>query len=86
MMAPGENYVPMHAYRFNRDVIDNLIHDLWTFWHGGRELSHTDLNLRVTVDFSGMVDPAFLDAEVERIGPLRRPNSRCRLGAWSYLV
>ena len=23
------------------------------------------------VDFSGMVDPAFLDAEVERIGPLR---------------
>ena len=35
MMAPGENYVPMHAYRFNRDAIDNLIHDLWSFWHGG---------------------------------------------------
>ena len=30
-MAPGENYVPMHAYRFNRDAIDNLIHDLRTF-------------------------------------------------------
>ena len=53
MMAPGENYVPMHAYRFNRNAIDNLIHDLWTFWHGGRELSRTDRNLRVKVDFSG---------------------------------
>jgi hypothetical protein len=31
MMAPGENYVPMHAYRFNRNAIDNLILDLWTF-------------------------------------------------------
>src|ERR671912_2181549 len=71
MIAPGENYVPMHAYRFNRDTIDNLIHDLWTFWRGGRELSRTDRNLWVKVDFSGMVDPAFLDAEVERIRPLR---------------
>ena len=43
MMAPGENYVPMHAYRFNRDAIDNLIHDLWTFWHGRRELSRPDM-------------------------------------------
>jgi GNAT superfamily N-acetyltransferase len=74
MMAPGENYVPMHAYRFNRDAIDNLIHDLWTFWHGGRKLSRTDRNLRVKVDFSDLVDPAFLDAEVERIGPLRSPS------------
>ena len=74
MMAPGENYVPMHAYRFNRDAIDNLIHDLWRFWHGGRELSRPDRNLRVKVDFSGMVDPAFLDAEVERIGQLRSRN------------
>jgi GNAT superfamily N-acetyltransferase len=74
MMAPGENYVPMHAYRFNRNAIDNLIRDLWTFWHGGQELSRPDLNLRVKVGFSGMVDPAFLDAEVERIGQLRSPN------------
>jgi len=74
MMAPGENYVPMHTYRFNRAAIDNLIHDLWTFWTGGRELSRTDRNLRVKVDFSDMVGPAFLDAEVERIGPLRSPN------------
>ena len=65
MMAPGENYVPMHAYRFNRDTIDNLIRDLWSFWHGGGELSRPDRNLRVKVDFSDMVDPAFLDAEVE---------------------
>src|SRR3954453_12622375 len=55
MMAPGENYVPMHAYRFNRNTIENLINDLWTFWHGGRELRRTDRNLRVKVDFSGMV-------------------------------
>ena len=70
MMAPGENYVPMHAYRFDRDAIDNLIRDLWTLWHKGRELTRADRNLRVEVDFSGMVDPAFLDAEVERIGPI----------------
>jgi len=74
MMAPGENYVPMHAYRFNRDTIDNLIRDLWGLWHGGRELSRPDRNLRVKVDFSGMVDPAFLDAQAERIGQLRSPN------------
>ena len=66
MMAPGENYVPMHAYRFNRHTLDNLIDDLWAFWHEERELSLADRNLRVKVDFSGMVDPAFLDAEVER--------------------
>ena len=29
----------MHAYRFNRDAIENPIHDLWAFWHGGQELS-----------------------------------------------
>jgi len=74
MMAPGETYVPMHAYRFDRDALDNLIRDLWTVWHGGRELSRTDPNLRVKVDFSGLVDPAFLDAEVERIGPRRSPK------------
>ncbi len=74
MMGPGENYVPMHAYRFNRDAIDNLIRDLWTFWHGERELSRADWNVRVKVDFSDMVGPAFLDAEVERIGPRRSPN------------
>jgi len=74
MMAPGETYVPMHAYRFDRDALDNLIRDLWAFWHGGREVSRTDPNLRVKVDFSGLVDPAFLDAEVERIGLRRSPN------------
>jgi hypothetical protein len=74
MIAPGEHYVHMHTYRFNRDAIDDLIHDLWIFWHGERELSRTDRNLRVNVDFSSMVDPAFLDAEVERIGPPRSPN------------
>jgi hypothetical protein len=33
-----------------------------------------DQNVRVKVEFSGLVDPAFLDAEVERIGPRRGPN------------
>ena len=64
----------MHAYRFNRDAIDNLIHDLWSFWHGGRELNRPDRSLRVKVDFSSMVDPTFLDAEVERIGQLLSRN------------
>jgi hypothetical protein len=74
MIAPGENYVPMHAYRFNGDAIDNLIHDLWTFWQGSRELSRSDWDVRLDVDFSDLVDPAFLDAEVERIGPRRSAN------------
>jgi GNAT superfamily N-acetyltransferase len=74
MIAPGEDYVPMHAYRFNRDDIDNLIHDLWTFWNGGRELNRPDLNVRVSVDFSDMVDPAFLKAEVARMGPRTTQN------------
>ncbi|MDF2971060.1 MAG: hypothetical protein K0R61_1510 [Microvirga sp.] len=75
MMAPGENYVPMHAYRFNHHAIDNLIRDLWALWHAGRELTCEDRNLRLKVDFAGMVDPAFLDARVERIGPIC-PNWR----------
>ena len=51
MMAPGEDYVPMHAYRFDSKAIDNLIRDLWSFWHGARELSRPDWNLRMKVDF-----------------------------------
>ena len=74
MMAPGENYVPMHGYRFKRGAIDNLIHDLWTFWRAGGELSRTDMNLQLKVDFSGLVDLAFLDVEVERIGTTRHSN------------
>ncbi len=74
MMAPGENYVPMHGYRFNRGAIDNLIHDLWTFWRAGGELSRTDTNPQLKVDFSGLVDPAFLDVEVERIGTTPQPH------------
>ena len=69
MMAPGEDYVPMHGYRFNRDAIDNLIRDLWSFlarWPGARR---PDMNVRVNVDFSDMVDPAFLNAEVARMDP-----------------
>jgi hypothetical protein len=68
MMAPGENYVPMHAYRFKRAAIDNLIRELWTFWHGPRELSRADWSVRLKVDFTDLVDPAFLDTEVERMG------------------
>jgi hypothetical protein len=74
MMAPGEDYVPMHGYRFDRGTIENLIHDLWSFWHGTRELVRADWNVRVTVDFSGMVDPAFLDAEIARSGPRPGPE------------
>ena len=41
--------------------------------------------MRVKVDFSDMVDPAFLDAEVERVGPRRSPNKGGRWGAQGYL-
>ncbi len=74
MMAPGENFVPMHAYRFNRGVIDNLIRDLWTFWHESRVLNRADWNLRLEVDFSDLVDPAFLDTEIQRMTPQRSSN------------
>jgi hypothetical protein len=76
MMAPGEDYVPMHAYCFRRHAIDKLIRELWTFWHGTRELSRADLNVRVTVDFTDMVDPAFLDAETARLDPPARVTPR----------
>jgi len=74
MMVPGENCVPMHAYRFNREAIGNLIHDLWAFWHGGRQLSRMDRKVRVKVEFSGLIDPSFLDTEVKRIRRLHGPN------------
>lgn len=74
MMAPGENFVPMHVYRFNRDAIDNLIRDLWTFRNETRVLSRADWNVRLEVDFSDLVDPAFLDTEIKRMGFQRDSN------------
>jgi GNAT superfamily N-acetyltransferase len=68
MIAPGENFVPMHAYRFDRHAIDNLVRDLWIFWHESRELTCSDLNVRLQVDFSDLVDPSLLDTEIQEIG------------------
>jgi len=64
MIAPGEDYVPMHAYRFDRDAIDKLVQELWTFWNGPRELSRADGSVRVKVDFSDMVGSEFLRGAV----------------------
>ncbi|MFY2822336.1 hypothetical protein [Ruegeria sp. MALMAid1280] len=76
MMAPGEDYVPMRAYRFDRNALDGLICELRGFWHGSRELSRVGSNMRLKVDFSDMVAPEFLNEEYERISSKWTGNRR----------
>ncbi len=71
MITPGQDFVPMHAYKFNREAIDNLIRDLWTFWDGVRVLSPPDSKIRLEVDFSDLVAPSFLVTEMRRMGSER---------------
>jgi GNAT superfamily N-acetyltransferase len=72
MIAPGQNFVPMHAYKFNREAIENLVRELWTFWHGARILGSPDSSMELEADFSDLVDPSFLTTEMRRMGPERR--------------
>jgi hypothetical protein len=56
MMQPGENFVRLHAYRFDPAAIDCLIRELQDFKRNGGMLVRSDLGVRLPVDFSRLVD------------------------------
>ncbi|MEM7224660.1 MAG: GNAT family N-acetyltransferase [Pseudomonadota bacterium] len=60
MMAPGEDFVRMEGFRFEPEALDEIVHDLWTFWQGSRALGHSDRGQHLAVDFADLVAPSLL--------------------------
>ena len=67
MIPKGATGVPMHAYRLAPEAFDHLVHGLWQFVHEERCLVGDDVHGRAEVDFSELVDSAWLDREVAHL-------------------
>lgn len=65
MIAPGASGVPMHCYRFDPKSLDHLLHALWRFVHEDRRLLGDDIRGHAEVDFSDILDPAWIDAHID---------------------
>jgi hypothetical protein len=64
----GESEVRLQAFVFDRQAVGKLVLSLWTFVREHRGLitrSDGAGDIRVTVDFSHVIPPAHLDAQVE---------------------
>ena len=68
MLNDGESEVQLQAFVFDRQAVGKLVLSLWTFvrQHCG-VITRSDGagDIRVTVDFSHVIPPAHLDAQVE---------------------
>ena len=70
MLKGGESAVRLQAFVFDRQAVGKLVLSLWTFVRQQRGLitrSDGADDIRVTVDFSHVIPPAHLDAQVERL-------------------
>ena len=70
MVKDGELQVRLQAFVFDRQAVGKLVQSLWTFVRQDRGLitrSDGAGDIRVTVDFSHVIPPAHLDAQVERL-------------------
>jgi hypothetical protein len=70
MLKDGESEVRLQAFVFDRQAVGKLVPSLWTFVRQDRGLitrSDGAGDIRVTVDFSHVIPPAHLDAQVERL-------------------
>jgi hypothetical protein len=70
MLKDGESQVRLQAFVFDRQAVGKLVLSLWTFVRQDRGLiTRADGagDIRVTVDFSHVIPPAHLDAQVERL-------------------
>ena len=70
MLKDGESQVRLQAFVFDRQALGKLVLSLWTFVRQQRGLitrSDGAGDIRVTVDFSHVIPPAHLDAQVERL-------------------
>jgi GNAT superfamily N-acetyltransferase len=66
MLKAGETTVRLHAFTFDREAIGSLALSLWKFCHERRgAISRGDV--RIEVDFSAVIRPDQLDAQVERL-------------------
>jgi hypothetical protein len=68
MLMDGESEVRMQAFVFDRQAVGNLVWSLWKLVRQDRGLitrSDGAGDTRVTVDFSHVIPPAHLDAQVE---------------------
>jgi GNAT superfamily N-acetyltransferase len=65
MIPEGASGVPMHCYRFDPKSLDHLMHVLWRFVHEDRRLLGNDAHGHAEVDFSDMLEPAWLDAHID---------------------
>jgi hypothetical protein len=68
MLKDGESKVRLQAFVFNRQAVGKLVLSLWTFVREHRGLitrSDGAGDIRVTVDFSHVIPPAHLDAQVD---------------------
>jgi GNAT superfamily N-acetyltransferase len=72
MIPKGALGVPMHGYRLDPTAFDRLIHDLWRFVHDQERLVGDDVHGRAEVDFSELLDPAWLYARVSHLQALGR--------------
>ena len=70
MLVGGESEIRMQAFMFDRQAVGNLVRSLWTFVRRERGLiarSGEAGETRVTVDFSHVILPTHLDAQVDRL-------------------
>jgi hypothetical protein len=70
MLKDGESQVRLQAFVFDRQAVGKLVLSLWTFVREERGVitrSDGAGDIRVTVDFSHVIPPAHLDAQVERL-------------------
>jgi GNAT superfamily N-acetyltransferase len=70
MLIGGASEVRLQAFVFDRHAVGNLVASLWTFVRRDRcrmARSGEPGETRVTVDFSHVISPAHLEAQVERL-------------------
>jgi GNAT superfamily N-acetyltransferase len=68
MLKHGESEIRMQAFVFDRQAMGNLVLSLWKFVREDRGvIARADAagDVRVTVDFSHVIPPTHLDAQVE---------------------
>ena len=70
MLKDGESQVRLQVFVFDRQAVGKLVLSLWTFVREERGVitrSDGAGDIRVTVDFSHVIPPTHLDAQVERL-------------------
>jgi GNAT superfamily N-acetyltransferase len=74
LIPEGGSFVRMESFAFDRAALDGLILDLWRFvreQQGVIARNDPTGDVRITLDFSHIISPVYLDAESARIGSSR---------------